>query len=171
MDYIKIVLLVYLVLRILNVIPNQKFSLNNYLQNLFLTVLLILLSAHDPIVAMLVIIAILINLPNEYKEKLFTKINKADIDELTRTLPHMQVEEPVESKPTLTTTPTPTVEEPKAPKAPKSECVPEFIISKDMLKNAQNNLIEDNISLFPNEMKEKHVNIQGYFTDIKGFNV
>ena len=168
MDYIKIVLLVYLVLRILNVIPNQKFSLNNYLQNLFLTVLLILLSAHDPIVAMLVIIAILINLPNEYKEKLFTKINKADIDELTRTLPHMQVEEPVESKPTLTTTPTPTVEEPKAP---KSECVPEFIISKDMLKNAQNNLIEDNISLFPNEMKEKHVNIQGYFTDIKGFNV
>ena len=166
MDYIKIVLLVYLVLRISNIVPNQKFSLNNYLQNIFLTALLILLSAHDPVVAMLVIIAILINLPNEYKENLFTKINKADIDELTKTLPHMQVEEQPNTVNT-TTTPVPD----SIPEKPKSDCVPEFIISKEMLNNAQNNLIEENISLFPNEMKEKHVNIQGYFTDIKGFNV
>ena len=166
MDYIKIVLLVYLVLRISNIVPNQKFSLNNYLQNIFLTALLILLSAHDPVVAMLVIIAILINLPNEYKENLFTKINKADIDELTKTLPHIQVEEQPN---TVNTTTTPVTEEPK--EESKSDCVPEFIISKEMLNNAQNNLIEENISLFPNEMKEKHVNIQGYFADIKGFNV
>ena len=77
MDYIKIVLLVYLVLRISNIVPNQKFSLNNYLQNIFLTALLILCPHMTPVVAMLVIIAILINLPNEYKENLFTKINKA----------------------------------------------------------------------------------------------
>ena len=170
MDYIKIVLLIYLVLRISNIVPNQKFSLNNYLQNSFLTVLLILLSAHDPVVAMLVIITILINLPNEYKENLFTKINKADIDELTRTLPHMRVEE--QQPATTTTTPSVPEEPNKDPKEePTSDCVPEFIISKEMLNNAQNNLIEVNIPLFPNEMKEKHVNIQGYFADIKGFNV
>ena len=75
----------------------------------------------------------------------------------------MQVEEQPN---TVNTTTTP---EPK--EEPKSDCVPEFIISKEMLNNAQNNLIEENISLFPNEMKRKHVNIQGYFADIKGFNV
>lgn len=167
MDYIKIVLLVYLVLRISNIVPNQKFSLNNYLQNILLVALLILLSAHDPVVAMLVIIAILINLPNEYKENLFTKINKTDIDELTRTLPHMQMAvKPVSPQQPMPNT---VVEEPK--KKTKPDCVPEFIISKEMLNNAQNNLIEENIPLFPNEMKEKHVNIQGYFADIKGFNV
>jgi hypothetical protein len=168
MDYIKIVLLIYLVLRILNITPNQKFSLNNYMQNTFLIALLILLSAHDPVVAMLVIIAILINLPNEYKENLFTKINKTDIDELTKTLPFMQKEKQQPTKTVVSPTNTQPVD---VPKNTKLDCVPEFIISKDMLNNAQNNLIEENISLFPNEMKEKHVNIQGYFSDIKGFNI
>ena len=167
MDYIKIVLLVYLVLRISNIVSNQNFFLNNYLQNIFLTVLLILLSAHDPVVAMLVIIAILINLSNEYTENLFTKINKADIDELTKTLPHMRIEEPTTTTSTLV--PGEPKEEPKSDCIP--DCIPEFIISKEMLNNAQNNLIEENISFFPNEMKEKHVNIQGYFADINGFNI
>ena len=171
MDYIKILLLIYLVLRISNIIPNQQFILNNSLQNTFLTVLLILLSAHDPVVAMLVITAILLNLPNEYKENLFTEINKADIDELTRTLPNTHIEEEPPNPPTSTTT-TPTIQSSVTePEKPKSDCIPEFIISKEMLKNAQNNLIEENISLFPNEIKEKHVNIQGYFSDIKGFNI
>lgn len=169
MDYIKIVLLIYLVLRIANIIPNQNFSLNNYLQNTFLIALLILLSAHDPVVAMLVIIAILINLPNEYKENLFTKINKTDIDELTKTLPHIQIEEKTVSPQSITNTDNTPAEQPN--KESKPDCIPEFIISKDMLNKAQNNLIEENIPLFPNEMKEKHVNIQGYFADIKGFNV
>ena len=138
------------------------------MQNTFLIALLILLSAHDPVVAMLVIIAILINLPNEYKENLFTKINKTDIDELTKTLPFMQKEKQQPTKTVVSPTNTQPVD---VPKNTKLDCVPEFIISKDMLNNAQNNLIEENISLFPNEMKEKHVNIQGYFSDIKGFNI
>tara|TARA_Y100000389_G_scaffold133193_1_gene130687 strand:- start:196 stop:552 length:357 start_codon:yes stop_codon:yes gene_type:complete len=118
---------------------------------------------------MLVIIAILINLPNEYKENLFTKINKIDIDELTKTLPHIQIEEKTVSPQSITNTDNTPAEQPN--KESKPDCVPEFIISKDMLNKAQNNLIEENIPLFPNEMKEKHVNIQGYFADIKGFNV
>lgn len=174
MDYIKIVLLLYLILRSSNILPNQNFSLHNHLRNTFLVLLLILLSAHDPIVGMLVIVAILINLPNEFTEKLFTNINKGDIEELVRTLPVMIDEPPAESvfvtKKPITTPP---VEQPPAVVPPKDDdCVPEFIISKEMLFKAQNNIVNnDNLKKYPNELNDKNVNIQGFFHDVNGFNI
>lgn len=173
MDYIKIVLLLYLILRSSNILPNQNFSLHNYLRNTFLILLLILLSAHDPIVGMLVIVAILINLPNEFTEKLFTNINKGDIEELVRTLPVMIDEPPAESVfITKNPPPPPTPVEPPVVPKKDDDCVPEFIISKEMLSKAQNNIVNnDNLKKYPNELNDKNVNIQGFFHDVTGFNI
>lgn len=170
MDYIKIVLLLYLILRSSNILPNQNFSLHNHLRNTFLVLLLILLSAHDPVVGMLVIVAILINLPNEFTEKLFTNINKGDIEELVRTLPVM-IDEPLAESVFITKNPPPPVEQPVVPKK-DDDCVPEFIISKEMLSKAQNNIVNnDNLKKYPNELNDKNVNIQGFFHDVNGFNI
>lgn len=51
------------------------------------------------------------------------------------------------------------------------ECIPEFIVSRDMLRAAQNNVVSaTNANLFPNETKDPNINIQGLFTDISGYN-
>ena len=51
------------------------------------------------------------------------------------------------------------------------ECIPEFIVSRDMLRAAQNNVVSPtNANLFPNETKDPNINIQGLFTDISGYN-
>ena len=161
MNYIKILLLLYLVLRIVNVVPSNNITLTNSLQNVILALLLVLLAAHDPIVCLLVVIAILLNTKNEYTEQLFTNIKKEDLENLTKTLATQKpvVNEIVEKK------------KPKVEDKPK-DCIPEFIISKDMLLNAQNNIVDkNNLKKFPNEIKEKDVNIQGIYEDITGFNI
>lgn len=49
-------------------------------------------------------------------------------------------------------------------------CVPEFVISKNMLHNAQNNIFdEQNMSMFPNETRDKNINIQGFFEEVTGY--
>jgi hypothetical protein len=173
MDYIKILLLVYLVLRAIQFFPNQNFALDNPLQNTLLGFLLILLAAHDPLVCLLVVVIILVNTPSEYKETLFTNIDKEEIRNLTKTLPiispkpQLQQETPVKEE--SETTPQPPIEKPSVNKQ-VDDCVPEFIISKKMLLNAQNNIFDTkNLDLFPNEINEKTVNIQGFYDDISGF--
>lgn len=74
---------------------------------------------------------------------------------------------------------TPTVSAPVEPTAPASvpvpaspekECVPEFVISQQMLHNAQNNIFnEENMRMFPNETADKNINIQGVFDEITGY--
>lgn len=161
MDYIKIVLLVYLILRAIDFFPNQNFTLDTPLQNTLLGFLLILLAAHDPVVCALVVIAILVNTPNEYKESLFTNINKDEIKNLTKTLPAASSQD----TPTIKELEKKTTPPPKHQNTNKNdECVPEFIISKEMLLNAQNNIFDKkNLDMFPNETNERDVNIQGYF--------
>lgn len=176
MDYIKIVLLVYLVLRAIQFFPNQNFALNNPLQNTLLGFLLVLLAAHDPVACMLVVVIILVNTPNEYKESMFTNMDKEEINNATKTLPATY-------QPQLEDVNTPSAPETQRPVKKEQEitppiktsienddCVPEFIISKQMLLNAQNNIFDKkNLDLFPNESNEKDVNIQGFFNDISGF--
>ena len=49
-------------------------------------------------------------------------------------------------------------------------CVPEFVISKNMLHNAQNNIFdEQNMNMFPNETRDKNINIQGFFEEVTGY--
>ena len=168
MDYIKIVLIVYSLLRLINFIPNQKFTLDNYLQNTVLILLLVLLAAHDPSMCVLVLVAILVNTPNEYREKLFTNINKNEINNITNTLKypkktlHEDEREPASTKREPAST--------QKTQAKDDECVPEFVISKEMLLNAQNNIFDKrNLNSFPNETNENDVNIQGVFNDINGY--
>jgi hypothetical protein len=168
MDYIKILLLLYLVLRIINFLPSYNLTLTNYIQNVILSLLLVLLAAHDPIVCMLLLVAILINTKNDYTEQLFTNIKKEDIDKLTQTLTNNKTV-PNKTVPNKTV-PNKTVS--KIIENQLEECVPEFIISKKMLLNAQNNIVdENNIKKFPNEIEETGVNIQGFYDDISGFNL
>jgi hypothetical protein len=169
MDYIKIVLLVYLVLRLVNFIPNQNFTLDNFLQNTLLVLLLILLAAHDPSVCLLIIVAILINTPNQYREKLFTNIDKNEIKNITNTLQPSQPSQPSSPSPKDDTNTQ--VKTSSTKSTNKNDCIPEFIISKKMLSNAQNNIFDEkNMNVFPNEINESDVNIQGVFNDIKGYN-
>jgi hypothetical protein len=178
MDYIKILLLLYLVLRIINFLPSYNLTLTNYIQNVILSLLLVLLAAHDPIVCMLLLVAILINTKNDYTEQLFTNIKKEDIDKLTQTLTNNKTV-PNKTVPNKTvpnkTVPNKTVPNKTVSKIIENqleECVPEFIISKKMLLNAQNNIVdENNIKKFPNEIEETGVNIQGFYDDISGFNL
>jgi hypothetical protein len=133
-----------------------------------LSLLLVLLAAHDPIVCMLLLVAILINTKNDYTEQLFTNIKKEDIDKLTQTLTNNKTV-PNKTVPNKTV-PNKTVS--KIIENQLEECVPEFIISKKMLLNAQNNIVdENNIKKFPNEIEETGVNIQGFYDDISGFNL
>lgn len=179
MDYIKIVLLVYLVLRISNIINSYNLTLDNILQNCILLLLLILLGAHDQVVCLMVIVGILINLPNEFKETLFTNINKKDIESIVketlyRPFSNFIKEENISFQ---DNNKSPLIK----PNNPKKKvtfnnnidesCIPEFIISKDMLFNAQNNIYDQkNMYSFPNETKQKHINIQGIYDDISGYN-
>lgn len=51
------------------------------------------------------------------------------------------------------------------------ECIPEFIVSREMLRAAQNNVVNaTNTNLFPNETRDPNINIQGLFSDISGYN-
>lgn len=79
--------------------------------------------------------------------------------------PEMAPEEEVQELP-LETPPPPAVATDEA-----EECIPEFIVSHDMLRAAQNNVVSDsNADLFPNETKDPNINIQGLFSDISGYN-
>lgn len=52
----------------------------------------------------------------------------------------------------------------------KEECVPEFIVSSDMLRAAQTNVVSaKNADLFPNETQDPNINIQGLFVDVSGY--
>lgn len=52
------------------------------------------------------------------------------------------------------------------------ECVPEFVVSADMLRAAQTNVVSaENADLFPNETRDPNINIQGLFTDLSGYNM
>jgi hypothetical protein len=52
----------------------------------------------------------------------------------------------------------------------KNDCLPEFIISKEMLSKVQNNISNlDNLDLYPNETQLEDVNIQGVYDEITGY--
>ena len=86
MNYIQIVLLVYLLLRIIDFFPSQNYVLNNQLQSVLLICLLILLASFDTNVCLLVLICILVNLKNEAVENLFTPINSNEIQSIQKTI-------------------------------------------------------------------------------------
>lgn len=157
MNYIQIVLLVYLLLRIIDFFPSQNYVLNNQLQSVLLICLLILLASFDTNVCLLVLICILVNLKNEAVENLFTPINSNEIQSIQKTIVPTKQEDIKTIASTKQT-------------IKKEECIPEFIISKDMLNKAQNNIVDNNaINQFINETNTKGVNIQGVYEDITGY--
>lgn len=159
MDYIQIVLLVYLLLRIVDFFPSQNFVLNNLLQNFILVTLLILLLSFDPLICLLVMLCIIVNIKNEAIENLFTSINSKEIESIRNTLIPKPIKLEVEEE---------TVKE----DIKDEECIPEFIISKDMLNRAQDNIVDNkNNNLFLNETKQNGVNIQGIYDDLTGYNI
>nr|QOI90420.1 hypothetical protein HWQ62_00284 [Pyramimonas orientalis virus] len=163
MDYIKILLLIYLVLRIINFLPCQKFPLNNPYKNTIVILLLILLVAHDPVMCLLVIVSILVNVSNQHTENSVINIYKDDIENIKSTFTQKKQKKQEEQTKVVTK---------QQEKTKNDECVPEFIISKKMLDNAQNNIVDNaNVHKFPNEIQEEHVNIQGIFEDVSGYNV
>ena len=55
--------------------------------------------------------------------------------------------------------------------AETEDCIPEFIVSRDMLRAAQTNIVSaTNTDLYPNETNDPNINIQGLFSDISGYN-
>ena len=86
MNSIKILLLVYLVLRIINFIPSKNLILKNNLYNFFIFVLILLLAVLDPILSLLTIIAIILNTNNESFETMLINISNNEINDLTKTL-------------------------------------------------------------------------------------
>ena len=177
MNSIKILLLVYLVLRIINFIPSKNLILKNNLYNFFIFVLILLLAVLDPILGFLTIIAIILNTNNESFETMLINISNNEIHDLTKTLLQKKIknivieEENVEEE---------NVEEEDIKKSnsiivnhnidEKNDCLPEFIISKEMLSKVQNNISNlDNLDLYPNETQLEDVNIQGVYDEITGY--
>ena len=161
MDYIQIVLLVYLLLRIVDFFPSQNFVLNNLLQNLILVTLLVLLLSFDPIICLLVMLCIIVNIKNEAIENLFTSINSNEIESIRNTLKPKHIKTEVKEE---------TVVEDIT--KDEEECIPEFIISKEMLNRAQDNIVDDkNNNIYLNETNQNGVNIQGIYEDLTGYNI
>lgn len=163
MDYIQIVLLVYLLLRIVDFFPSQNFVLNNLLQNFILVTLLVLLLSFDPIICLLVMLCIIVNIKNEAIENLFTSINSNEIESIRNTLKPKPIKTVVEEETINVKEDTTKYEE---------ECIPEFIISKEMLNKAQDNIVDDkNNNMYLNEINQNGVNIQGIYEDLTGYNI
>ena len=177
MNSIKILLLVYLVLRIINFIPSKNLILKNNLYNFFIFVLILLLAVLDPILGFLTIIAIILNTNNESFETMLINISNNEIHDLTKTLLQKKIknivieEENIEEE---------NVVEEDIKKSnsiivnhnidEKNDCLPEFIISKEMLSKVQNNISNlDNLDLYPNETQLEDVNIQGVYDEITGY--
>lgn len=157
MDYIKIVLFSYILLRFVNIFPSTNIHLQNDTKNLLLFLLLLLLAYNDPIVCILAISVILLNINTVSKETLFTELTSEDILNITKTF------EP-KPKPEKKQKPNPE----KKPK-PESTCKEKL---NAVLEKTQNNIVDQNsLNMFPNETGDKEVNIQGFFHDIKGFNL
>jgi len=100
-----------------------------------------------------------VNIKNEAIENLFTSINSKEIESIRNTLIPKPIKLEVEEE---------TVKE----DIKDEECIPEFIISKDMLNRAQDNIVDNkNNNLFLNETKQNGVNIQGIYDDLTGYNI
>lgn len=177
MNSIKILLLVYLVLRIINFIPSKNLILKNNLYNFFIFVLILLLAVLDPILGLLTIIAIILNTNNESFETMLINISNNEIHDLTKTLLQKKIknivieEENIEEENIIE-------EDIKKSNSiivnhnidEKNDCLPEFIISKEMLSKVQNNISNlDNLDLYPNETQLEDVNIQGVYDEITGY--
>lgn len=177
MNSIKILLLVYLVLRIINFIPSKNLILKNNLYNFFIFVLILLLAVLDPILGLLTIIAIILNTNNESFETMLINISNNEINDLTKTLLQKKIknivieEENIEEENIIE-------EDIKKSNSiivnhnidEKNDCLPEFIISKEMLSKVQNNISNlDNLDLYPNETQLEDVNIQGVYDEITGY--
>ena len=177
MNSIKILLLVYLVLRIINFIPSKNLILKNNLYNFFIFVLILLLAVLDPILGFLTIIAIILNTNNESFETMLINISNNEIHDLTKTLLQKKIKNIVIEEENIKEE---NVEEEDIKKSnsiivnhnidEKNDCLPEFIISKEMLSKVQNNISNlDNLDLYPNETQLEDVNIQGVYDEITGY--
>ena len=172
MNSIKILLLVYLVLRIINFIPSKNLILKNNLYNFFIFVLILLLAVLDPILSLLTIIAIILNTNNESFETMLINISNNEINDLTKTLLQKKIKNIVIEEENIIE------EDIKKSNSiivnhnidEKNDCLPEFIISKEMLSKVQNNISNlDNLDLYPNETQLEDVNIQGVYDEITGY--
>lgn len=173
MIYIKILLTFYLLLRVANIIPSRKLVMNNDLYNTIILILLCLIGLNDIHIALILTVCILLNTKNMHIETLFQQYSPSDISELVNTL---QVQ-PVQPEPVIKPIVNKKTNKSQVGKIDdrlplndtKNECNSLFIISKEMLHNAQDNEVNNNsfINIVPNQ----HINIQGFQNSMKGFNI
>ena len=175
MDYIKIVLVIYLILRFINIFPSHNLSLDNDLQNTSIIVILFILAIIDPVVCFITIAIMLVNLKTNQVELLFTPIDDTELEHLANTIIHNEVKE---QKNKQYATPLTQINSSKQTQInntvdeESNSCIKEFIISKSMLEKAQNNIVKTiNMQQYPNILKDNRVNIQGVYEDISGFNL
>lgn len=184
MIYIKILLTFYLLLRVANIIPSRKLVMNNDLYNTIILILLCLIGLNDIHIALILTVCILLNTKNMHIETLFQQYSPSDISELVNTL-QVQPVQPVQPEPVQPVQPEPVIKPIDNKKKNKSqvgkiddrlalndtknECNSLFIISKEMLHNAQDNEVNNNsfINIVPNQ----HINIQGFQNSMNGFNI
>lgn len=169
MDYIKIVLVIYLILRFINIFPSHNLSLDNDLQNATIILLLFVLAIVDPVVCFISITIVLMHIKTQQVEKLFTSSDRNDLKKIANTILYAP-----KNKQDIT------IQESMSPKKTRStiiteemdHCGKEFIISKSMLANAQTNIVNTKyMQQYPNVLNDSNVNIQGFHEDIIGFNL
>ena len=177
-------LLLWVVLRSMNVIPNLELYITETKFQVLIGLILLAIAFFNPLIGILSTILLLINLKSSALETLFICIDEEDItgilstiDEETYKNTNSITEEEtvlkIKTKP-VANTPPPKKTKPVAntPPPPKktNECDQSVLITPDMLQRAQTNVYDTkNNSLFFNETGEKGVNIQGIYESISGY--
>lgn len=191
---IKIVLTLYLLLLSCKFIPSRKLVMNNDLYNVFILVLLCIIALNDVYISLLLCACIILNTKNEYIETLFQEYSPNQISELLKTIHYdgsdnnevineskssvtntddtkaknKQIDEVVDAS--IQTSVVKKANKTKPKNNHINNCSNQmFIISEEMLQNAQTNDLNDNtyINMFPNQ----HINIQGMNNSMTGFNI
>jgi len=177
-------LLLWVVLRSMNVIPNLELYITETKFQVLIGLILLAIAFFNPLIGILSTILLLINLKSSALETLFICIDEEDItgilstiDEETYKNTNSITEEEtvlkIKTKP-VANTPPPKKTKPVAntPPPPKktNECDQSVLITPDMLQRAQTNVYDTkNNSLFFNETGEKGVNIQRIYESISGY--
>jgi hypothetical protein len=173
MFYIKIVLTLYMLLLICNVLQSRNLVMTNNLYNTAILIILCLISLNDIHIALLLTVCIILNTKNTHVENLFQQYNPSDIHNILSTIDTDFSVNSTDSKPesvkkntTITHDNTPNHNESKNNKEvptekPKTDCDKMFIISPDMLTNAQDNTISSGKNSYINIVPDQDVRIQG----------
>jgi hypothetical protein len=145
-------------------------------------IILCLIALNDIHVALLLTVCIILNTKNTHVENLFQQYNPSDIHNILSTIDTDfsvdTINSKSESKSVINNEKKMSEENPKNKKVhkkkEKSDCDKMFIISEDMLENAQNNIISAGKNMYIKMVPNLDVSIQGdkaSASTMSGFNI